>query len=115
MQHKCKSWAKIITNIPPQHKISKAVVINCGYVAPNNTGVNTLLSYVNWTQALQASMIITQQTMNSEQAYHAEITQNLQDITSTTVIIPISSSKLFKTFLLPLQYLDYRRFLYKGL
>lgn len=53
--------------------------------------------------------------MNSEQAYHAEIAQNLQDITSTTVIIPISSSKLFKTFLFPLQDLDYCRFLHKGL
>ena len=95
-----------MVNIPPQHKIGKTIMIYGCNVTSYNTGVNTLLTNVNRKQALQPGLVITQKTMNSQQTHHTEVPQHLQDIASTTVIIPISSSKLFKTLLLLLQYLD---------
>lgn len=86
-----------------------------GNVASNNTGVNALLRNINRKQALDTSTIITQKTMNSQQSNHAEIPQNLQNITPSVVIIPISSSKLFQTFFFLLKNLNNRRLLHKSL
>lgn len=47
------------TNIPPQHKIGKPIMIYCGDVAANHNGENTLLTNINWLYALQASVVIT--------------------------------------------------------
>jgi len=90
-------------------------MVYCSDVASYDTGIDTLLTNVNGKQALQASMIVTQEAMNSQQTNHTEIPQNLQDITATTIIIPISSSELFNTFLLLLQYLNDTRLLHQCL
>lgn len=81
-------------------------------MAPNNTCIDTLLAYINWNYALQTRVIITQQAMDSKQAYHAKIAQHLQHIAPTTIIISISSSELDKTFLLLLQDLNNRGLLH---
>lgn len=75
-------------------------------MAANNTGVNTLLTDIDGKQALESSMIIPQKTMNPEQANHAEIPQNLQDIAAPIIIIAISGSELLKPFLLLLEDLN---------
>ena len=78
-------------------------MIDCRDVTPNHNGVDPLLVKVDRCQALEASVVITKKAVYPEKPNHAVVTQDLEHIAPTLVVIPVGGGKRLQPLFLPLQ------------
>jgi len=101
--------------IPSQHEISKSIVVDCGNLAANNSIENSRLIDINGWKGTEATLVISQQAVDTEQTHNAEVTQYFEHICSTMIIISISGCKSNIAILFLIQDLKDHWFLDQGL